>query len=312
MLRGDVDHARWPIHRVTSHRVDQTLIEAAGLSTPVGEPHALGVARRGRPGGLAADSGVVTSRSVLVAGATGGLGREIAAELAARGDRLTLVARDAARLDALAVVGRRVALDLRDVDACRCVVEAAVEHGGGLDIVVAAVGVVAFGPVDELSVDVMEELFLTNTFVPIMLAMAALPAIVHGGTLVNISGVIAEQNLPGMAAYGASKAAVRSFDEALGREARRRGVRVLDARPPHTETGLAGRALAGTSPRMPVGLERRTSHASSATRSTTERPTCHRPRSEPVAVGAAQAVPGSGSGVPDPPSPAATVVVACC
>jgi cyclic-di-GMP-binding biofilm dispersal mediator protein len=192
---------------------------------------------------------------VLVAGATGGLGREIAAVLASRGDRLTLVGRDAARLEALPVEGRRVALDLRDVDACRAAVQAAVDHSGALDVVVNAVGVVAFGPVDALTVDVMEELFLTNTFVPIMLATASLPAMAQGGTLVNISGVIAEQNLPGMAAYGASKAAVRSFDEALGREARRRGVRVLDARPPHTETGLAGRAIAGAAPRMPEGLD---------------------------------------------------------
>ena len=191
------------------------------------------------------------SRSVLVAGATGGLGREVAAELARRGDRLTLVARDAARLDALAVPGARVPLDLRDVDACRRAVAAA----GELDVLVNAVGVVAFGPVDELSVDTMEELFLTNTFVPIMLATAALPVMNRGGTIVNISGVIAEQNLPGMAAYGASKAAVRSFDEALAREARRRGVKVLDARPPHTETGLAGRAIAGTAPSMPTGLD---------------------------------------------------------
>ena len=41
LLRGDVDHERWPVHRIASHRIDQTLIEAAGLSTPVGEPHAL-------------------------------------------------------------------------------------------------------------------------------------------------------------------------------------------------------------------------------------------------------------------------------
>ena len=118
-----------------------------------------------------------------------------------------------------------------------------------------AVGVVAFGTVDELSVDTMEELFLTNTFVPIMLAKAALPHMNPGATLVNISGVIAEQNLPGMAAYGASKAAVRSFDEALGREARRRKIRVLDARPPHTETGLADHPVEGTAPKMPTGLD---------------------------------------------------------
>lgn len=192
--------------------------------------------------------------SVLLAGASGGLGRAIGAELARRGATLTLVARDADRLDQLGLPGARHALDLRSPDACRAAVAAALAHGGRLDVVVNAVGVVAFGPVDELSIDVMEELFLTNTFVPIMLARFALPVLAEGGALVNLSGIIAEQNLPGMAAYGASKAAVRAFDEALGREARRRKVRVLDARPPHTETGLAGRALQGVAPRLPAGL----------------------------------------------------------
>jgi cyclic-di-GMP-binding biofilm dispersal mediator protein len=192
--------------------------------------------------------------SALVLGATGGLGGAIAAELARRGARLTLVGRNRPVLDALPVEGARHVLDLRSPEACAAAVAAAVEAHGRLDVVINAVGVVAFGPVDELSVDTMEELFLTNTFVPIMLATAALPVLQSGGVLVNVSGVIAEANLPGMAAYGASKAAVRSFDEALAREARRRSIRVIDARPPHTETGLAGRAIAGSAPRMPQGL----------------------------------------------------------
>jgi cyclic-di-GMP-binding biofilm dispersal mediator protein len=87
-----------------------------------------------------------------------------------------------------------------------------------------------------------------------MLATAAAGRIEPQGAIVNISGVIAEQNLPGMAAYGASKAAVRSFDEALAREARRTKVRVLDARPGHTETGLASRPIEGTSPKMHEGM----------------------------------------------------------
>jgi cyclic-di-GMP-binding biofilm dispersal mediator protein len=194
-------------------------------------------------------------RSVLIAGATGGLGSHIAADLATRGATLTLIARDPDRLAALDVAGHRVALDLRDPRACRSAVDAAIAHAGRLDVVVNAVGVVAFGPVAALSVDAMEELFLTNTFVPIMLSQAALRAIEDGGVIVNISGVIAEQNLPGMAAYGGSKAAVRSFDEALAREALRRKVRVIDARPPHTETGLASRPVEGEAPRMPAGLE---------------------------------------------------------
>jgi len=192
--------------------------------------------------------------SVLVVGASGGLGRALAADLAGRGATLTLVARDAERLDAVPAEGHRVALDLRMPSACEAAVDAAIAHGGRLDIVINAVGVVAFGTVAELSSDDMEELFLTNTFIPIMLATAALPKLEKQGAIVNISGVIAEQNLPGMAAYGASKAAVKSFDEALAREARRSKVSVIDARPPHTETGLAERPIAGTSPKMPEGL----------------------------------------------------------
>jgi cyclic-di-GMP-binding biofilm dispersal mediator protein len=197
----------------------------------------------------------LAGRSVLVVGATGGLGSAIARNLSARGARLTLVARDTERLTALDVAGHKIALDLRDPQACQAAIDAAVTHAGRLDAVVNAVGVVAFGPVAELSSDVMEELFLTNTFVPIMLSQAALGSMSDGGVIVNISGVIAEQGLAGMAAYGASKAAVRSFDEALGREARRRKIRVIDARPPHTETGLATRPIAGQAPRMPTGLD---------------------------------------------------------
>ena len=197
-------------------------------------------------------------RSVLIAGGSGGLGAAIASELAARGDVLTLVARNADRLGAVPVAAKRLALDLRDPRNAHVAVEAAVDHGGGLDVVVNAVGVVAFGNVVDLSLDTMEELFLTNTFVPIALAKAALAHLRPGGVIVNISGVIAEQNLPGMAAYGASKAAVASFDEALAREARRAKVRVIDARPPHTETGLAGRAIGGQAPWMPEGLSSET------------------------------------------------------
>jgi cyclic-di-GMP-binding biofilm dispersal mediator protein len=129
-----------------------------------------------------------------------------------------------------------------------------VERHGALDIVINAMGVVAFGPLDTTSIDTIEELFLTNTFAHIFLMKEALKRVGPGSVLVGISGVIAEQNLPGMSVYGSSKAAVRSFDEALTREARRSGVRVIDARPPHTETSLSSRAIAGDPPKMPVGL----------------------------------------------------------
>jgi cyclic-di-GMP-binding biofilm dispersal mediator protein len=178
------------------------------------------------PSGDAAKPHPLAGASVLLVGATGGLGRAIGTEAVRRGALLTLVARSSERLDQLDLPGERRALDLRSPEACAAAIQAAIDQHGCLDVVINAAGVVAFGNVDELSIDTMEELFLTNTFLPIMLARAALPQLQPGGAIVNISGVIAETNLPGMAAYGASKAAVRAFDEALAREARRRKVRV--------------------------------------------------------------------------------------
>lgn len=193
--------------------------------------------------------------SVVVLGGSGGLGSEIARLAAARGADLTLVARDGGRLAATGLPGTHVTADLRLPEAAESVLEAARSANGRLDVVVNATGVVAFGSVEDLAVDTLEELFLTNTFIPFFVAKAALGRIDEGGMIVNISGVIAEQNLPGMAAYGASKAALRSFSDAFAREARRKKIKVLDARPGHTETGLAGRAIAGVAPDFPAGLD---------------------------------------------------------
>lgn len=190
--------------------------------------------------------------NALILGATGGLGTPITRRLIDRGAQVTAVGRDETRLAELDAA-KPLVLDLRTPEAVQTAVDTATATGP-LDIVINAVGIVAFGNVTDLTVDVMEELFLTNTFIPIMVSRAALPHLRAGGVLVQIPGVIAEQNQPGMAAYGASKAAVRAFDQALAREARRSKVRVLDAHPPHTETGLAGRSIEGIAPRFPDGL----------------------------------------------------------
>ncbi|MFM2234466.1 MAG: hypothetical protein RL296_125 [Actinomycetota bacterium] len=184
----------------------------------------------------------------IVAGGTGGLGQIIASELRLRGSTVVTCSRTP-NTDPLHIVA-----DLRSPEETRTMINTVLAQHGSLDIVVNAMGVVAFGDIVSTTIDAVEELFLTNTFGHIFLMQAALPHMKKGSVLVGISGVIAEQNLPGMAAYGASKAAVRSFNEALSREARRLGIRVIDARPPHTETGLATRAIAGVAPKFPQGL----------------------------------------------------------
>jgi cyclic-di-GMP-binding biofilm dispersal mediator protein len=209
----------------------------------------------------------VSGRSFLVTGASGALGSRVAARLGAAGAALTLTGRDPDRLAAAArAAGPAVAaavlpVDLTLPDAGERAVAAALAAHGGLDGVVHAAGVVAFGPVDALDDDVLDELLLLNTVAPIRLLRAALPqlrasaAAGRGAVVCHISAVVAERALPGMAAYSASKAALTAFDAAAAVELRRAGVRVLDVRPPHTETGLAGRPIAGEAPRLPPGKE---------------------------------------------------------
>jgi len=194
---------------------------------------------------------------VLVAGATGGLGGAIARVLHAEGARLAVSGRDPARLAAVAAQTGAAPLpaDLTDPVAPEMLVGAAADALGGLDAVVCAIGVVAFGPVTELDDAVLRTLFTVNALAPMRLTRAALGRLERGGVVVNLSAITADLPTAGMAAYSASKGALTAFDAAAHREARRGGRRVLDVRPPHTETGLAERPIAGSPPRLSRGLE---------------------------------------------------------
>jgi cyclic-di-GMP-binding biofilm dispersal mediator protein len=180
--------------------------------------------------------------------------------LAAGGAKLTLLGRDAGRLEALGLDATLVTGDLRDPQTATSAVAAAVSAHGRLDGLVFAAGVVAFGPVGDVPDDVLLDLFLINTLAPIRLLQAALSHLVasrdagHSPFVANLSAVVAEQPTAGMAAYSASKAALTAYDSAAARELRRAKIRLIDARPPHTETGLADRPIAGSAPRLPQGL----------------------------------------------------------
>ena len=201
--------------------------------------------------------------SILVVGATGALGGLLSAELGAAGASLTMHGRDEGRLAALATPGSRIAADLRDPEAARRIVEAATAAHGRLDGVVIASGVVAFGPVGSLDDAQLADLFLVNTLAPIRIVQQAIPHLAASAGegrspfILTVSAVVAEQPTAGMAAYSASKAALMAYDVAAARELRRAGIRLIDARPPHTETGLAERPIAGTAPRLPQGLDPR-------------------------------------------------------
>ena len=173
----------------------------------------------------------IAGASILVAGASGGLGAPLTRQLAAEGALLTITSRDSQRLSDLGVDSVRVPADLRRAGVADRVVEQAVGAHGRLDGIVFAAGAVAFGPAAETPDDMLISLFTLNTLAPIRLLRAARPhleASAHAGRapfVVHISAVVAETPMPGMAAYSASKAALAAFDAAAARELRRSRIR---------------------------------------------------------------------------------------
>ena len=165
---------------------------------------------------------------VLVLGGSGVLGGAIAEELTSRGASVMLAGRDADRLrtaaSRLGPTVPSVLFDLREPHHADHVIDTAVAT-------------------------VME----TNLVGPLRVMQRAL-AHMEGGFFVNLTGVVAERPMPGMAVYSAAKAGLSAASAALAKELRRNGIHVVDARPPHTETGLATRPVAGVAPAMPEGL----------------------------------------------------------
>jgi short-subunit dehydrogenase len=188
---------------------------------------------------------------VLVAGATGVLGGALARALHADGARVALAGRDAEKLAALAdeLGGVPTApFDALDPDRCADVVAEAADALGGLDLLAVAIGVAAFGAGDAEDDAVVEHLLAVNTLAPMALVRAALPRMGKGGGVAVLTAILADYPTAGMAAYSASKAAISAWLTAVRPEQRKRGVTVFDVRPPHIETGLAGRAIAGQAP----------------------------------------------------------------
>ena len=194
--------------------------------------------------------------SVLVLGGSGVLGSQVAHRLAERGAHVTLAGRSEDRLAraAASIEGAATCrFDLRDASLAETPVNAAIDAFGALDGIVNAAGVVAFGQLADTAPEVIEDVVATDLTGPLLVYRRAIPRM-EGGFIANVTGVVATMPTAGMATYSAAKAGLSAATVALARELRRSGIQVIDVRPPHTETGLVDRAIAGTPPKLPDGL----------------------------------------------------------
>ncbi|HEX3961859.1 MAG TPA: SDR family oxidoreductase [Trebonia sp.] len=173
----------------------------------------------------------LTGLTALVTGATSGIGRAAAAELARRGAEVIVHGRDAARggdvVDAIAADGgkaRFIAADLtRPAE-----LDSLVEQAGTVDILVNNAGIAWFGPTSELDVPGFDALFTANVRPAYFLTAALAPAMAARGSgcIINVGSMAGEVGMPGGAAYSATKAALDAMTRSWTAEFSPAGVRV--------------------------------------------------------------------------------------
>ena len=179
-----------------------------------------------RPAAAGHDGNVALAGTVLVTGATGGIGQAVTRALAARGARLILTGRRADVLDALAqeVAARALVCDLAQREAVdRLATEAA---RIGVDVLIANAALPASGRVTELAQVEIDRMLDVNLRAPVALARALMPGMIsrRRGHLVFISSLSGKGASPASAVYSATKFGLRGFALGIREDLRPHGV----------------------------------------------------------------------------------------
>jgi short-subunit dehydrogenase len=186
-------------------------------------------------------------RVVVITGASSGIGRAIALEMAQRRMKMVLAAR---RGDLLKDLGQEtlklgsqpypLAVDLNTREGAKKVVSEALERFGGVDILVNNAGMTVFGPLEEASDESIERIVSVNLMAPIYATRAAIPSMRQrgGGVIVNISSLAAVAPQPWMSAYSATKAALSALSTSLRIELHPFGIRVIGVHPSYVRTDI--------------------------------------------------------------------------
>ena len=180
-------------------------------------------------------------KQALVTGATSGIGRAIALELAGDGAEVIVSGRDAGRgaetvasIEAAGGTARFVDADLGDLDS----VARLAQEASDVDVLVNNAGTFGFAPTAEQDVESFETMFDVNVRGTFFLTAALAPKMAArgGGSIVNITTMAAEFGMAGAAAYGASKAAVVGLTRTWAAEFAADGIRVNAVSPGPTTT----------------------------------------------------------------------------
>lgn len=192
------------------------------------------------------------NKSAIITGAGKGIGKAIAAALAAEGVNLGLVARTSSDLKALQAelateYGVKVVIANADVSVKSDVdqaVSALKESLGSIDILINNAGIGTFGTLLEMDPEQWERIIQTNVMGTYYVTRAALPTMLEqsSGSIINIASTAGERGFATGSAYCASKFAVIGMTEALMQEVRKSNIRVTALTPSTVNTELASNA----------------------------------------------------------------------
>jgi 3-oxoacyl-[acyl-carrier protein] reductase len=189
----------------------------------------------------------LTNKTALVTGASRGIGAAIAKRLAAEGASVAITYSKGA--DAAAQVlkaiesagGKAIAIqaDAADAAAVNAAVEKTVKTFGRLDILVNNAGTAIPKLFEEASLEELDQILNLNVRGVFLAAKAALKHLKEGGRIINIGSCVGERAVtPGLAAYSATKGAVKMFTQGLAREVAERGITVNNVQPGPIDTDL--------------------------------------------------------------------------
>jgi NAD(P)-dependent dehydrogenase (short-subunit alcohol dehydrogenase family) len=191
--------------------------------------------------------GSVAGRVVVVTGVTSGIGRAVAARLAAEGATVVGCARDPERLAEVAAAEPTWDLRRADVRAAADragLVEGVLADHGRIDVLVNNAGLGWQGLVEDMPADDVEQLYRTNVIAPVDLTRRVLPHFLDRGSgdVVFTSSGAAFVALPPLTVYSSTKYAIDGFVEGLRREVWTRGVRVHSVNPGPVRTEWLARS----------------------------------------------------------------------
>lgn len=190
-------------------------------------------------------------KTVVVTGASSGIGEALAREFAARGARVVLGARSVDKLQLIAGDIRAkggsaeyVPVDVTVPEECRRLVDRAAEVYGGVDVLICNAGLSMRALFDDVEFDVLHRLMDVNFWGAVYCCKYALPYLQAAhGSVVGISSVAGLHGLPGRTGYSASKYALTGFLETLRIENLRKRLHVMIACPGFTASNVRFAAL---------------------------------------------------------------------